>query len=670
MNRLQHETSPYLRQHADNPVDWYPWGEEALARARAEDRPVLVSIGYSTCHWCHVMERESFEDEDIAAYMNMYFISIKVDREERPDLDHLFMEACEILTGRGGWPLHVFLTPDGRPFFAGTYFPPEPGLRHMSWSQALQYVVYNFHENRRAVERQADRIRSQLQGRIRVSAPVSAPAGILPEKVVEDILKKLDEEEGGFGQAPKFPNTMALTFLLNYSWYQDEEAIRRQVFFSLDKMIDGGIFDQLGGGLARYAVDRRWLVPHFEKMLYDNALLVRLLSGAFQLTGRVHYREAIVDTLSFLERELAAPAGGFFAALDADSEGEEGHFYVWQPSEIEAVLGADAEWFKAFYGVRSEGNWEGTNILWRPYPLAEFAASRGQDPGAFRSRLEEARRRLWEAREQRVHPGRDEQVITGWNALMATAYLHAYRALGDDRYQSAARNLLKFLTEADTDRLPHLWVAGKARQPAFLDDFAFLIEALLEAYAVTFDEHWLRQALKLTDRVITRFRDPEDGLFFFAPPGEEHLLRRKELADSDMPSGNAVMAANLQALGLLTGREDLRKMADGMLHIMTEALRTDPFPLASWASNLLAADQGWPEIAVLGPQARSIGQQVNRLFLPQRVLVAATEPSEEIPLLAGKEIKEETYIYLCRDYACQRPVKTIDELNEQLRSNF
>ncbi|HRI58481.1 MAG TPA: thioredoxin domain-containing protein, partial [Saprospiraceae bacterium] len=467
MNKLQSETSPYLLQHAHNPVDWYAWRPEAFERARAEQKPILVSIGYSTCHWCHVMERESFENEDIAAFMNERFINIKVDREERPDVDAIYMDACQILTGGGGWPLNCFLTPEGKPFYAGTYFPPRPAHNRPSWLQLLQHLANIWETQRDVALDQAEKLTAHIARSddifiqkpsnpnpetLKPSNPEtlqpSNPPTLKPsnlESIYYQMRERFDRVEGGFGGAPKFPSTMAIQYLLNYHWFTGNPEALEQAVLSLDKMIHGGIYDQLGGGFARYATDREWLVPHFEKMIYDNALLVSVLSEAYKLTGKALYKETIEETLHYVRREMTGADGGFYSAQDADSEGVEGKFYVWDKGEIGEILGGEAQLFCAFYGVTEHGNWEEKNILWRPVSYEAFAAANDTEVGRLKSRLQSGREKLFAVRSKRIWPGLDNKVLLSWNALMTSAYCAAFTALGNEEYRTTAVRNIEFL---------------------------------------------------------------------------------------------------------------------------------------------------------------------------------------------------------------------------------
>ncbi|HHM20942.1 MAG TPA: thioredoxin domain-containing protein [Bacteroidetes bacterium] len=682
MNRLINESSPYLRQHADNPVEWYPWGEEALTKAREEDKPIFVSIGYSPCHWCHVMERESFEDVEVAAFMNRHFINIKVDREERPDLDALYMDACQIIAGTSGWPLNVFLTPQLKPFFAGTYFPPQPGHKRMSWFQALQYVLYNFRQNRPAVEARADQVLARMKqmGEEPTPMPTTLPtdSGIFSihfsKKMFDRLRQKADWEEGGFGHGQKFPNTMALEFLLNYHALYDEPRALQHLQFTLSKILRGGIYDQVGGGIARYTTDRHWRVPHFEKMLYDNALLLQLLAKAFQYTAKRKYLFALRETIAFLQREMQSPNGGFYAAIDADSEEKEGYYYLWNKTQIDNILGSrNASLFCDFFGITEKGNWEQTNILYQPYDLFTFADQKGIDRKTLRDRLNEARRQLLRARQNRQPPHRDEKIILGWNALLTSAYAHIYSTTGEDIYFKKANDLLSFLMEhfirQNTQGLWRTLTNGKGRQPATLRDYAFLIRALLDVFQLSFDEKLLTNAAALTELVFKNFLEKNAVLFNYSTVGKSDILfGQKDVKDDEMPSGNAAMARNLQDLGILLGRTDWRQHAATMLTSMKPRIAVDPLGHAAWANALLAETEGILEIAIIGPKAIEWGRELRQIFVPFRVLAAKAHPSipiDNMALLKDKPFEKQTLIYVCKDYACQQPLKKVEDFKKQ-----
>jgi uncharacterized protein YyaL (SSP411 family) len=683
-NRLIHETSPYLLQHAHNPVDWFAWRPEALERARAEQKPILVSIGYSTCHWCHVMERESFENEDVAAFMNENFINIKVDREERPDVDAIYMEACQILTGAGGWPLNCFLTPEGKPFYAGTYFPPRPAHNRPSWLQLLQHLADIWETKREVALAQGERLLANItrNDEVFIQKPsnlqtleLSNLETLKPlnlETIYSQMRERFDRAEGGFGGAPKFPSTMAIQFLLNYHFFTKNPEALEHALFSLDKMIQGGIYDQIGGGFARYATDRQWLVPHFEKMLYDNALFVSVLSEAFKLTKKELYKEAIEETLAYVEREMTSPDGGFYSAQDADSEGVEGKFYVWDKAEIEAVLEEEASLFCAFYGVTEEGNWEETNILWRPSTFEEFAAANDLEVENLKKRLKTCREKLFAARSKRIWPGLDDKILLSWNALMTSAYVAAFTALGRETYRAAAVRNVEFLLKNFIH--PSFGGAGgglkhsASQQDAFLEDYAFFIAALTDIYQITFDVRYLQLAGKYADYVLSSFFDAETGLFFFTDASQSDIiLRKKDLYDNATPSGNSTMAHNLQRLGILLpdqGRDDWRETASKMLLTMRQTVEGYPLSFERWAAAMLNEAHPMHEIAVVGGNAEEKAIEIQKDFLPNKVVAASKTPTAEIPLLAEKTGAKDALIYVCRDFACQRPVTTVEEFRE------
>ncbi len=698
MNRLAKESSPYLLQHAHNPVDWYPWGDEALARAKAEDKPILVSIGYSTCHWCHVMERESFEETDVAAVMNAHFVCIKVDREERPDVDAIYMDACQLLTGGGGWPLNCFLTPDTRPFYAGTYFPPRPAHGRPSWVQVLHHMARAWRENRQDVEEQANKVLANIQ-----RSDLALPATDSPlqpertsaiERVGEAYLalsERFDANEGGFGGAPKFPGTMSIGFLLQFYYFSGFQQALDHALLSLDKMCRGGIYDHLGGGFARYATDEAWLVPHFEKMLYDNALLVSTLSDAYKLLGdpkldtpdntvrRRLYRETIKDTLGWVAREMTHVQGGFFSAQDADSEGVEGKFFVWSQAEVQQVLqnaGFEAtiiHHFCAFYDVTEHGNWEESNILHRDKGYEAFAAQYSLDLTDFIQNMRSACKVLFAVRHERIYPGLDDKVLLSWNALMVTAYTDAYRALGHAEYLETAQRAADFcLTRFFPQYNPatsgwqagglHNWKDDRAIIAAFLEDYAYLTAALLDLYETTGQAQYFRDAERLMAHTIDAFFDTTDGLFFFTSNAQRDILfRKKEIYDNATPSANSTMARNLQRLGSLGGHTEWLALAARMVaHIAPMVVRF-PNAFGRWATALTNHDLGIREIAIAGADATKVALELQQHFVPNAVIASATSETTEVPLLEYKYQGDDTYIYVCRDFACQRPVATLAE---------
>ncbi|MEO1626574.1 MAG: thioredoxin domain-containing protein [Bacteroidota bacterium] len=681
-NRLASESSPYLQQHAGNPVDWYPWSEEALQKARTENKPILVSIGYSTCHWCHVMERESFEDENIARYMNAHFVNIKIDREERPDLDQIYMEACQIMTGSGGWPLNCFLLPDGRPFYAGTYYPPRAAYNRSSWSQLIQGIVNAYQNKYEDVVAQAER----LTGHIRSSgdtfvsplSEIEAKDQVFTAKFADLIFERLednfDEENGGFGGAPKFPTSSPLHYLLAYSQRKGGEKSESHLLHTLDRIIRGGIYDQLGGGFARYATDEAWLIPHFEKMLYDNALLVSLLSSVYKRTGKILYRQAIEQTLTFIEREMQSEEGGFYTALDADSEGVEGKFYVWTQEEIDGILGEEAPYVASYFGVLPGGNWEGNNILWRPHEEEEFLKAVGLEAQNWADLLDKARQQLWQAREKRIRPGLDDKILLGWNALQCCAYAKAYEALGTEAYKEQALRSIRFLLDRfavkSTGELLRVYKDGNARYDALLDDYAYFIAALEDVYRISMDTEWLELAGTYTEKAIELFGDDENPLFYYTAASQTDLiLRQKEVYDGAQPSGNSTMAMNLERLGILLGREEWREKSKQMLLSMKQSVGRYPSSFGQWATSMLSQVGGTYELAVIGEGALDLAREWQKCDLPFHVLMASERPNDRFPLLKDKQLSKDTYIYVCKDYVCQYPVQSIEDAMELIRTN-
>ena len=695
MNQLQYERSPYLLQHAHNPVDWYAWKPEAFERARAEQKPILVSIGYSTCHWCHVMERESFENEEIARFMNAHFINIKVDREERPDVDAIYMEACQILTSGGGWPLNCFLTPEGKPFYAGTYFPPQPAFNRPSWIQLLQHLSHIWQKEPQKAIDQAEKLMQHIEhndGLLVKRADALGDLGVASfqqadlDAIFAGLQLSFDPLEGGFGGAPKFPATMAIHFLLNYHYFSRQPQALEHALLSLDKMIQGGIYDQLGGGFARYATDRAWLIPHFEKMLYDNALLMSVISEAYKYVqhapssmpdaaGRARlYRETIEETLEYVQREMTHAEGGFYAAQDADSEGVEGKFYVWEQREINQILGSESELFCTFYGVSAEGNWEEKNILWRAASFEEFAGANNISLEELKTRLAQCRKQLFAVRSGRIWPGLDDKILLGWNALMCSAYIAAYKALGHETYRETAVRNMEFLLHkfakpgTEDGSLLHSWKDGAAQYDAFLEDYAFLIAALTDLYEITFEINYLRQAEKYTRLVLSYFYDSATGLFYFTGSAQTDIvLRKKDLQDNATPSGNSTMVHNLQRLGILMGRTDWREMARQMLLRMEDAVKKYPRSFERWALAMMMEVHPYHEIAVLGKNALEKAAVIQGSFLPNSVMAASQQITDELPLLAEKVAGEtDALIYVCRDFSCQRPVTSLDDFWAQI----
>ncbi|MGB3089251.1 MAG: thioredoxin domain-containing protein [Chitinophagaceae bacterium] len=669
-NKLIQETSPYLLQHAYNPVNWYPWSEEALTKAKDENKPILVSIGYAACHWCHVMERESFEDENTAKMMNENFINIKIDREERPDLDHIYMDAVQAMTGSGGWPLNVFLTPAAKPFYGGTYFPPQKAFNRPSWQETLLGVAQAFRERRHEIDAQAENLTEHLlKSNSFGLQKISENELFSPDQPVEalqNIMKSADKEWGGFGRAPKFPQSYAIQFLLRYNHLTKNEEALQQALLSLDKMIEGGIYDQVGGGFARYSTVTEWLAPHFEKMLYDNALLVSVLSEAYQLTGKERYKEVIEETMEFVQRELLHPAKGFYAALDADSEGVEGKFYVWDYEEVKSLLGSNAGIFCEYYNITEEGNWEHSNILRVKMAERDFAVKKKLTIDELKKILLIGKEKLLQKRNERIHPLLDDKIILGWNALMNIACSKAFAATGNEKYRTLAIENMQFVFNnfkgKEENEFHHTWKNDKAKYPAFLDDYAFLIQALIQLQEITTETKWLIHAKSITEFVIKNFSEPDTGFFFYTPYGQtDVIVRKKEVYDGAVPSGNSVMAYNLHQLSILFDKRDWEQRCLAMTSSLARAITRYPTSFGNWACLLQEIIAGTNEIALIGKDFSGIHNELLGQYIPHRVLMTSETANPVFPLLE-KPVAETTAIYLCRNYTCQNPVFSAKEL--------
>jgi uncharacterized protein YyaL (SSP411 family) len=669
-NHLIHETSPYLLQHAHNPVNWYPWGEEALRRAKEENKPILVSIGYSACHWCHVMERESFEDDSTAEIMNEHFVNIKIDREERPDLDHIYMDAVQAMTGSGGWPLNVFLTPDCKPFYGGTYFPPKRAFNRNSWKEILASIIQLFKQRRSEIDIQAENLIAHLLqsnsfGLQNLTDPSKALSQEKIEEAFKNIMTSADKEWGGFGTAPKFPQTFMIQFLLRYHYVTKNEEALGQSLLSLDKMIEGGIYDQVGGGFARYSTDTEWLAPHFEKMLYDNALLISVLSEAYQLTKEQEYKKIIDESMGFICRELLHPQKGFYSALDADSEGEEGKFYVWNIEEVTEIVGSDGVIFCQYFDVTKEGNWEEKNILRIKTPLEKFAKERNISPEKLKEVIQRGKEKLLEKRNSRVRPLLDDKIILGWNALMNTACSKAFMATGNNDYRQLAVDNMQFLFEKfcihNSNEFSHVWKNDIQKYPAFLDDYAFLIQALILLQEITADTNWLLRAEQITKFVIEHFSEEGTGFFYYTSIGQSDvILRKKELYDGAVPSGNSVMAYNLYQLSIYFDKKDWKETAIKLVSSLAEVFPSHPTSFGIWCCLFLEMINGTNEIAILGKNFSKLQKDLFDQYLPHRILMSSNSEKNEFPLLAGKKTSEIPLIYLCKEFACQQPVTSID----------
>jgi len=657
-NRLILSTSPYLLQHAHNPVDWYEWGNEALQKAVAEDKPILVSIGYSSCHWCHVMERESFENEDIAQIMNEYFVCIKVDREERPDIDQVYMDAVQAMQQHGGWPLNVFLTPHQQPFFGGTYFPSK------NWTQLLLQINQAFREKRGEIDQSAKSLSEHLRtSEINRYAKDTDPTQSTErlDSMFQVLSARFDATWGGLEKAPKFVMPSIWLYLLRYYASTKNEQALHMVTLTLKQMAYGGIYDQLAGGFSRYSVDSEWFAPHFEKMLYDNAQLLSLYSEAYAITKDQLFKDIVYQTVDWLKKEMTHPGGGFYSALDADSEGVEGKFYTWTYDEVKQILGESAELLLAYYQATEQGNWEhGRNILRR-------------DPATISSdeseELKALKHKLYVTRRNRIRPALDDKILTGWNAMTLQGLIDAYKAFQDHQFLTLALENISFVES-------HLIVDGtvyrafKNKHSAtegFLEDYAYLIQAYTSLYQVTFNEGWLFKAVTWCNYVQEHFYDLSDGYFFFSSNSAESLIaRKKEIFDNVIPGSNSLMARNLFTLGTLLDREDWKKQSHAMISKLSTLIESEPGYMCHWAVLLSEIIHTPAEVVISGSEALAIRQELHSHYLPFTVTVGSDHKSS-LPLLQGREPKlNQTLIYVCRNGACQLPVKTIQHAFEQL----
>ncbi|MFC1585147.1 thioredoxin domain-containing protein [Fibrobacterota bacterium] len=666
-NRLAGESSPYLLAHAHNPVNWYPWGEDALQKARDENKMLIISIGYAACHWCHVMEKESFSDREVADIMNRDFVSIKIDREERPDLDNLYMTAAQLLTGRGGWPLNVIALPDGRPVFAGTYFP------KTAWKNALLQIPVFFRENPGKMKEQAKLVAAGLRGMNAVRPDTTEPEFRQSHlfDIFESIIREVDFTHGGFGNAPKFPMPVAGRFLLRYYHFTRNDSALRAVETALDRMARGGIYDQLGGGFARYSTDQVWKVPHFEKMLYDNAQLVSLYAFAFQLTKKPLYKRVVYQTLDFIKREMTSPEGGFYSSLDADSRGEEGKFYLWTRDEIKNDLGKDADLVLAYYNMSGRGNWEeGKNVLHREIRDEDFAIKQSLTVKELGKRVEHARRKLFKIRSQRSRPSTDDKILTAWNAMMLQAYVNAYRVFDDERFlyqaERNARFILKHMYSQD-GRLNRSYKEGKSSINAFLDDYGFTISAFISLYQATFDEEWLYHARDLLKYVIRHFYDDEKRLFYYTSDLDPELIARHiDIMDNVIPSSNSLMAENLFLLGKFFYKEDMIEKSRQMLQTVKKEVVKGGIYFSNWSRLMVDMVDPLYELAIVGPQHINRRRELDRRFMPN-VLVIGGNGESSLPLMKNKMVNGQTTLYVCRNRTCRKPVTKVADALRQMK---
>jgi uncharacterized protein YyaL (SSP411 family) len=678
-NQLKNQNSPYLLQHLDNPVDWYPWGDEALERARTEDKPIFLSVGYAACHWCHVMAHESFEDQETAEIMNEHFINVKVDREERPDIDQIYMQAVVAMTGQGGWPMSVFLTPEGKPFFGGTYFPPERRYQMPSFREVLGSVVRVWMEDRDTILESANKITQHLKNTASLDQTIKPYNKQVLHEATTKLAQGYDWENGGWGQAPKFPQPMVIEFLLRQATRGDKFSLE-MAEHALKAMGKGGMYDVVGGGFARYSVDNSWLVPHFEKMLYDNAQLALVYLHAYLITKDVFYRRICEETLDFVVREMTHPKGGFYSSLDADSEGVEGKFYVWTLEEIQAAISEpqDAQILLAAYGVTSAGNFEGNTVLQRVLNDDQVSEEFGIPKEFVTEKLSQLHADLLRSRAHRVKPGTDDKVLTAWNGLMLAAFAEAGRYLQRPDYIEVAIRNADFLLTAlkDNDLLLRSWRDEQAKHNAYLEDYAALILGLIALYQINPQPRWFREAVSLSNEIVTHFRDPEGGFFDTRDDHEELILRPKDTQDNAFPSGNALTALALLQLSAYNGNGEWRSIAEKMIENMVPNALKYPTAFGQWLTAIDFAVGPVQEVAILGDieslQFQALEEMFNKTFRPRTVSAFSTYP----PNLSSPELLKDRPIlnnlptaYICQDFICRKPVNSPDEMINQLENS-
>ncbi|MDX9905380.1 MAG: thioredoxin domain-containing protein [Bacteroidales bacterium] len=665
-NQLIRESSPYLLQHAHNPVEWHPWNEQTLSKARSLDKMLLISIGYSSCHWCHVMERESFEDVKVAEIMNRNFICIKVDREERPDVDQVYMNAVQLITGSGGWPLNCFALPDGRPFFGGTYF------RKNQWVQLLENISTLYLKRRKEIEDQADALTEGIR-KASLIKPAESVRAITREditRITNNLTGQMDELEGGFGGAPKFPMPAALAFLLTTGEITANEKVEKLVKLTLRKMSYGGIYDQAGGGFARYSTDSQWKVPHFEKMLYDNAQLASLYLEASQVYGSKEFRETAEETLGFIMREMTSPEGGFYSALDADSEGKEGRFYTWTAGELKVLTGNQGDLVRKYYHTGGKGMWEeGQNILVRTQSPDEFARAQGLQPSAFKTILKTAKAKLLKERNKRARPGLDNKVLASWNGLMMKAFADAGRITGQKKYLEAAVKNAGFINATMTGadgRLFHCFSKGKSYINGFLEDYCFVAEGMLALYQATFSEQYLHRSLELIETAIRDFYNAQSGYFFGSSASDAPLVaRQQEIYDSVIPSSNSITAGLLYKLGVIFEKDDFIEKHEKMVSGIREKALQFPSAFANWASVMLLTAFPYHFVVITGDDYPEKIATIRKHFHSQIFFCAARERSE-LPVFRDRFNEGQTMIYICTGRECLLPTTSVDEALQQL----
>ncbi len=681
-NELSSETSPYLLQHAHNPVHWQPWNEHTLRVAHQLNKPILVSIGYSACHWCHVMEKESFENEATAALMNDYFVNIKVDREERPDIDHIYMDAVQAMVGNGGWPLNVFLTPDAKPFFGGTYFPPIKAHGRSSWTDVITNIHHTWTTQPEAMLTQANDVVehlkksnnfSALNSKINIEVGEQLFTKQDIKQIAENLLTNVDTVKGGFGNAPKFPQTFSINCLLQCAYFLKDKVALAHAELCIHKMLTGGIYDQIGSGLCRYSTDNDWLVPHFEKMLYDNALFLTTLCQAYQLTQNENYKNAIEHICQFLFAEMKHPQGGYYAAIDADSEGEEGKFYVWEKAEIEELLGADAAFFCAYYNVNDEGNWEHKNILHITHSLEKLALQWEKTFSDAKIIIAKCRKVLLAERSKRIRPNTDDKILLGWNALLITAFCNTYAITQNEKYKNEAESLFLFIENNFAKKdgtYQHTFKNGEAKYPAFLDDYAYYGQACIHLQEITGDERYLHKAKNIVSYLDEHFYNEENGFYFYTQNNQQDIIVRKiEIYDGATPSGNSIMAKNLEYLSIVFDNKAWRQKSANMIESLKTIILKHPNSFAIWASLAINKVTGINEISIIGNHMMPQLQKMLLPYIPNKILISSNKVST-VPILYEKPILENTLLYLCRNNVCLNPFNSHINLLAYLENNL
>ncbi|KFM20292.1 hypothetical protein AAA799P11_00039 [Marine Group I thaumarchaeote SCGC AAA799-P11] len=672
-NNLIHETSPYLLQHAHNPVDWYGWNDEALKKAKDENKPIFLSIGYSSCHWCHVMAHESFENEEVAKFMNENFVNIKVDREERPDIDDIYQKVCQIATGQGGWPLSIFLTPDQKPFYVGTYFPVLDSYGRPGFGSICRQLSQAWKEKPKDIEKSTENFLDALNKTEKVSVPSKLERTILDEAAM-NLFQLGDSTYGGFGSAPKFPNAANVSFLFRYAKLSGLSKFTEFGLKTLKKMANGGIFDQIGGGFHRYSTDAKWLVPHFEKMLYDNALIPVNYAEAYQITKDPFYLDVLKKTLDFVLREMTSPDGGFYSAYDADSEGVEGKFYVWKKSEIKEILGDDADIFCLFYDVTDGGNWEGNNILCNNLNISTVAFNFGMTEDKVREILQSCSKKLLDVRSKRVAPGLDDKILVSWNSLMITAFAKGYRVTNDSRYLDAAKTCISFIENNlfSGDKLLRTYKNKTAKIDGYLEDYSYFVNCLLDVFEIEPDPKYLKLALKLGHHLVDHFWDSQNNSFFMTSDNHEKLIiRPKSNYDLSLPSGNSVSAFVMLRLFHFSQEQQFLEITTKIMESQAQMAAENPFGFGHLLNTISIYLEKHVEITIINTENSKLCESVLLEYLPNSIIVTIQNSEQlsglsQYPFFAGKSFEEKTSAFVCKNFTCSLPLHTIDEINSNL----